>query len=194
MPLVKAQCTNCGGMLEVDSTKDAAMCPFCNTPYVVEKAINLFNVNNSNISVQNATINMNSILDADTMFENWIINGNDQYIKDYEYYYATDMNRIMFMKRYKAALMTSEPQLIGSAIDSINSSLFDGRFSKYRQTLIRRLREKAELKIAQSNQIAQAQMQQQQTSENRSVTIICITAGIVIALWIFLEIYLRMGI
>ena len=43
MPIVKAQCTNCGGLLEIDSSKDAAICPFCKTPYVVEKAINNFN-------------------------------------------------------------------------------------------------------------------------------------------------------
>ena len=40
MPLVKAQCTNCNGMLEVDSSKDAAICPHCGTPYIVERAIN----------------------------------------------------------------------------------------------------------------------------------------------------------
>lgn len=43
MPLTPAKCTNCGGILEVDSAKDAAICPFCNTPYVVEKAINNYN-------------------------------------------------------------------------------------------------------------------------------------------------------
>ena len=39
MPLVKATCTNCGAVLEVDPKKDAAICPFCNTAYIVEKAI-----------------------------------------------------------------------------------------------------------------------------------------------------------
>ena len=45
MPLVKAQCTSCGAALEVDSSKDAAICPFCNTPYIVEKAINQYVTN-----------------------------------------------------------------------------------------------------------------------------------------------------
>ncbi len=46
MPLTKAQCTNCGGTLEIDSSKEAAVCPFCNTPYIVEKAINLYKTEN----------------------------------------------------------------------------------------------------------------------------------------------------
>lgn len=56
MPLIKAQCTNCGGVLEVDKSKDAAICPFCGTPYVVEKAVqnyitnNTYVVNNENSS------------------------------------------------------------------------------------------------------------------------------------------------
>lgn len=40
MPFVQAKCTNCGANLEVDNSRDAAICPYCHTPYVVEKAIN----------------------------------------------------------------------------------------------------------------------------------------------------------
>lgn len=43
MPLVKAQCTSCGGVLEVDNSNDAAICPFCGMAYIVEKAINQYN-------------------------------------------------------------------------------------------------------------------------------------------------------
>ena len=43
MPLVKAICTNCGGSLEVDSSKEAAVCPFCKQAYIVEKAITNYN-------------------------------------------------------------------------------------------------------------------------------------------------------
>lgn len=43
MPLVKAVCTNCGANLEVDNSKDAAICPMCGTPYIVEKAIQKYN-------------------------------------------------------------------------------------------------------------------------------------------------------
>lgn len=51
MPLVKAVCSNCGASLEIDNSKEVAICPFCNTSYIVEKAINNYNVqNNYNIS------------------------------------------------------------------------------------------------------------------------------------------------
>lgn len=43
MPLVAAKCTSCGGKLNVDSSKDAAICPYCGVAYVVEKAINNYN-------------------------------------------------------------------------------------------------------------------------------------------------------
>ena len=46
MPLTKAICTSCGGALEVDSAKDAAICPHCGTPYIVEKAIHLYHTSN----------------------------------------------------------------------------------------------------------------------------------------------------
>ena len=38
MPLVKAQCTNCGQPLEIDIAQGVAVCPFCQTPYIMEKA------------------------------------------------------------------------------------------------------------------------------------------------------------
>lgn len=46
MPLVPAKCTQCGATLTIDPAQDAAVCPFCGTPFVVEKAINNYNVTN----------------------------------------------------------------------------------------------------------------------------------------------------
>ena len=40
MPFVEAKCTNCGAILPVDSSRDAWLCGYCGTPFVVEKAIN----------------------------------------------------------------------------------------------------------------------------------------------------------
>lgn len=57
MPLIPAQCTNCGAELEVDSSKDAAICPYCNSAYVVEKAINNYNVTNN---IENSVVNIYS--------------------------------------------------------------------------------------------------------------------------------------
>ena len=60
MPLVQAKCTNCGGILQVENDKEAAICPFCQTPYVVEKAINnyrvcnQFSINNSEVHIHNS--------------------------------------------------------------------------------------------------------------------------------------------
>lgn len=47
MPFVQARCTNCAANLEVDSAKEAAICPYCGTAYIVEKAINNFNTINN---------------------------------------------------------------------------------------------------------------------------------------------------
>ncbi len=47
--LVKGVCPQCGGQLEVDPAQDAAICPYCGTPYVVSKAVNNFNVQNAHI-------------------------------------------------------------------------------------------------------------------------------------------------
>ena len=68
MPLVKAQCTNCGATLEVDNAKDAAICPYCNTAYIVEKAINNYT---TNIQAQNVTINAN--IDVDFLIERSVL-------------------------------------------------------------------------------------------------------------------------
>lgn len=46
MPLVQAKCTNCGANLEINNTLDAAVCPYCNTAFIVEKAVNNYNTTN----------------------------------------------------------------------------------------------------------------------------------------------------
>ncbi|MBQ7345438.1 MAG: leucine-rich repeat domain-containing protein [Oscillospiraceae bacterium] len=48
MPLVNAKCTNCGAALTVDASKDAAICEFCGSAFIVEKAINNYNITNHN--------------------------------------------------------------------------------------------------------------------------------------------------
>lgn len=47
MPLVSAKCTNCGASLEIESTNDAAVCPYCDVPFIVEKAVNYYNTTNN---------------------------------------------------------------------------------------------------------------------------------------------------
>ena len=40
---VQGKCYKCGGFLAVDDTQDASVCPFCNEPFIVEKAIRSYN-------------------------------------------------------------------------------------------------------------------------------------------------------
>lgn len=40
---VQGKCYKCGGILAVDDSKDAYVCPFCNEAFIVEKAIQCFN-------------------------------------------------------------------------------------------------------------------------------------------------------
>lgn len=56
MKLVKVQCTNCNANLEIDDLKEKAICPFCNTEYILEEAINNYAVNTNSINIQNANI------------------------------------------------------------------------------------------------------------------------------------------
>lgn len=46
MPIIPAKCTNCGASLEIDSAKDAAVCPYCGSAFIVEKAINNYHTTN----------------------------------------------------------------------------------------------------------------------------------------------------
>lgn len=85
MPLVKAQCCNCGSALEVDASKEAAICPFCNTPYIVEKAI--LNANGSNsINIDNATINISTENVDNLLLRALEFENQENYNKAIEYY------------------------------------------------------------------------------------------------------------
>lgn len=61
MPLVPAKCPECGGNVVVDSEKDAWICDFCKTAFIVEKAINNFN------TVNNVTNYVTNNIKADTV-------------------------------------------------------------------------------------------------------------------------------
>lgn len=66
MALVPAKCTQCGGNITVDNQKDAAICPFCGTPYIVEQAINNYNITNNNHIHANVVNIVNQNGDGDT--------------------------------------------------------------------------------------------------------------------------------
>ncbi|MBD5135728.1 MAG: leucine-rich repeat domain-containing protein [Lachnospiraceae bacterium] len=53
MGLVAAKCTQCGANIEVDDTKEAGICKYCGTAFIIEKAITNYNTyitNNTNIN------------------------------------------------------------------------------------------------------------------------------------------------
>lgn len=43
MALIAGRCTQCGGLLEIDATGSMFVCPYCHTPFVVEKVVNYYN-------------------------------------------------------------------------------------------------------------------------------------------------------
>ena len=43
MPIVSAKCTCCGAEIKVDDQKEALVCEHCNSAFIVEKAIELYN-------------------------------------------------------------------------------------------------------------------------------------------------------
>ena len=65
MPIVPAICPNCGGQLEVDNSHDAAVCKYCGTPFIVEKAINNYT------TVNNITAETVNIINQKKEFEIW---------------------------------------------------------------------------------------------------------------------------
>lgn len=44
MAFVEAKCPNCGGVLQVNESNEAAICTYCGTPFITEKAINSYNI------------------------------------------------------------------------------------------------------------------------------------------------------
>ena len=62
--LKPAICTQCGGTLEVDPSKETAECPFCGATFVVEKAVNNYNVKYANIGhADNVNIDVSGVFD-----------------------------------------------------------------------------------------------------------------------------------
>ncbi len=57
--IVPASCTQCGGTVEVDPQSEKGVCPFCGTSFIIEKAINNYNVQHATIEhADNVNIDM----------------------------------------------------------------------------------------------------------------------------------------
>lgn len=62
---VPATCTKCGAALDVDPSQEAAVCPYCDTPYIVEKAIQQYNIQNAHIDhVDHVTVDLKGSVDS----------------------------------------------------------------------------------------------------------------------------------
>ena len=60
-----AVCPKCGGQLVVDPAQEAAVCRFCGTPFIVEKAINNYTVQNAHIGhADKVTMDMKGSVDS----------------------------------------------------------------------------------------------------------------------------------
>lgn len=86
MKLVPAKCPICGGTIQVDSEKEAAVCEFCKQPFIVEKAINNLNQNIKYQSVNNnGNININSLNIGSFVDIKKLIELSETYFKSQDY-------------------------------------------------------------------------------------------------------------
>lgn len=83
MAFVPAKCTQCGGQIEVDDTKDAGICKHCGMAYVTEKVIH------NHTTIHNVTNNITKI-----------INGNEK--DDGETHFQRGLTNLK-LKKYDAA-------------------------------------------------------------------------------------------
>ena len=67
--LVPAKCTNCNGVLNVDPSKEAAICPYCNSAFIVSKAINNIKVENAVFTLNGTTVNIDNHINADNYIQ-----------------------------------------------------------------------------------------------------------------------------
>ncbi len=57
MGLIPAKCTQCGGNIKVDDTKEAGVCEFCGTEFIMEKVVNYYQISAGNVIVDSDNIN-----------------------------------------------------------------------------------------------------------------------------------------
>lgn len=80
MAFVQGKCENCGGILAVDPSLKAAICPFCGTAYVVQDSIN-----NYNTTIKVETMHANVVNITDESSSEARLKAADAYMKIGEY-------------------------------------------------------------------------------------------------------------
>lgn len=69
MPIVPAICTQCGAAVEVNDAQDAAICPHCHTPFIIEKAINHYHTT-QNYQINGGVVNIHSGPSVEDIYKN----------------------------------------------------------------------------------------------------------------------------
>lgn len=69
MPLVNAKCENCGSILKIESDRETAFCEYCGAKYIVEQAIEYYNVQN-NVYAQNVNMTAKGEAEKERLLEN----------------------------------------------------------------------------------------------------------------------------
>ena len=59
--MAKCKCQSCGGEMDLKDDQNILFCPYCGSKEILRNVINIENYNVSS-----------NVLDADTMFENWL--------------------------------------------------------------------------------------------------------------------------
>lgn len=131
MALVPAKCTQCGGNIQVDNQKEAAICPYCGTAYIVEQAINNYKIVN-NIRTDAVTIVNQSDTDnsADGLYKmcldccnKGMYGAMDYKFKKFEQEYPTDY-RVYYIKLLEITESFSKVCFFnGSELHILNSDL-----------------------------------------------------------------------
>ena len=81
--MISCKCPSCGAELDFDTSRDYMFCSYCGGKVLKQNVVHIENINVST-----------GILDADTMFENWLITRDKRLQDDFKYYYATDKRNI----------------------------------------------------------------------------------------------------
>ena len=97
MPLLKGICSNCGGVLDVDSNGKFAICPYCGTSFIVEDAVEEYNIHQENY-IHNSVVHFhgNLNMNAEEYFEKGksflVVNESKKAIKKFKEALRIDNN------------------------------------------------------------------------------------------------------
>lgn len=85
MSLVTAKCTQYGGNIGVDDTKEAGICKYCGTAFITEKVISNYNIRTKYACVGVFEDANQKLLKLETVLEIQYIYSWKQIVKDFTY-------------------------------------------------------------------------------------------------------------